>query len=120
MKVIPIKTNKEVFYRQVLEVLKSVPPINKLRPKELDVLAEIIKQKDLYSEIGAHKYTIIFSTENRKKIRESVGISIESFNNILSALRKYNIITKDNKLNQFFESIVFAGEFKLGFTFKGE
>lgn len=118
MKVIPIKTSKEVFYRQVLEVLRSVPPINKLRPKELDVLAEIIKQKDLYSEMGLHKYTIIFSTENRKKIRESVGVSIESFNNILSALRKYNIITKDNKLNPFFEGITFNGEFKLGFTFK--
>lgn len=118
MKVIPIKTDKDKFYRQVLEVLRSVPPINKLRPKELDVLAELLKQKDTYVLLGAHKYTVIFSTENRKAIREQCELSVESFNNILSALRKYNIITKDNKLNQFFESIVFTGEFKLGFTFK--
>lgn len=118
MRVIPIKTDKIKFYRQVLEVLRSVPPINKLRPKELDVLAEFIKQKDEHSDLGIHKYTVIFSTDNRKDIRERCGLSIESFNNILSALRKQNVITKDNKLNPFFESITFMNDFKLVFAFK--
>lgn len=118
MKLIPIKTNKTKFYRQVLEVLRSVPPINKLRPKELSVLSEIMRQNDLYSSLGDKKNMIIFSTDNRKAMRDSLEIGEDSFNNNLSILRKYKIIDSDNKLNPFFENIVYTGEFKLIFTFK--
>ncbi len=117
MKYIPIKTTKEKFYRQILEVLKSVPPINKLRPKELDTLAEIMRQNDKYSSMGAVKYTIIFSTEIRKEMYTNIGIKEASFNNNLSILRKYKVINSDNRLNPFFETIIFTGEFKLAFTF---
>jgi len=96
---IPLRTNRNRFYREVLEVLKSFPPINKLRPKELDLLAEFMKQNAENKDIPPNKRRIIlFSTENRKVIQDKLGMSQAVFNNNLFGLRKYGLITKDNDL----------------------
>ena len=119
MKTIPIKTTKEKFYRQFLEVLRNIPPVNKLRPKELDVLSQIMKQADKYRQYDADlRNTIIFSTNIRKEMRDNIGINEDSFNNNLSVLRRYKILSKDNVLNPFFDSIVFEDKFELSFIFK--
>lgn len=119
MKTIQIKTTHDKFYRQLLELLRNIPPINKLRPKELEVLAEIMRQHYKYREHDAAlRNTIIFSTTCRKEMRDNVGINEDSFNNNLSTLRKYKILSKDNILNAFFDNIVFDGKFELNFIFK--
>lgn len=119
MKTIPIKTDNDKFYRQFLEVLKSVPPINKLRPKELDVLAEIIRQNNLLKGYpDEHKNSILLSSASKKEIMDNVGIGADSLNNNLSMLRKYNILSKENRLNKFFNGIDFNGKFELNFIFK--
>lgn len=119
MKTIPIKTDNDKFYRQFLEVLKSVPPINKLRPKELDVLAEIVRQNNLLKGYpDEHKNSILLSAASKKEIMDKVGIGADSLNNNLSMLRKYNILSKENRLNKFFNGIDFNGKFELNFIFK--
>ena len=119
MKTIPIKTDNDKFYRQFLEVLRSVPPINKLRPKELDVLAEIVRQNSLLKDYPEeHKNTILLSQTSKKEIMDKINIGADSLNNNLSVLRKFNILTKDNRLNKFFNGIEFGGKFELNFTFK--
>lgn len=119
MKTIPIKTTKDRFFRQVLEILSSVPPIKKLRPKEMDVLAELMYQFDLYKDYPEqHKKIVIYSTENRKLMRDKIGIGPDSFNNNISILRKHKILTADDSIHPFFTDILFNGEFKIGFLFK--
>jgi len=119
MKLIPIPVNKENFYRRVLEVVKAMPPINKLRPKELAVLAELMRLNDELRHLDTvHRYMIINSTETRKKIRTKLDMPEASFNNNISILRKYKILTKSNKLNPFFEDIEYSEGFRLGFLFK--
>lgn len=121
MKKIPIKTNNNKFYRQFLELIKSLPPIDRLRPKELDVLAHIMYENgQMQSMDESDRYTIIFSTKKRKSIREDIGISEDSYNNNLSILRKHGLITKENQLNKFLSTVVFDGNFSLEFIFKGE
>lgn len=96
---IPLRTTEDRFYRQVLEVLKSFPPINKLRPKELDLLAEFMKQNaDNRALSKGQRRIILFSTENRRLIQDKLEMSQASFNNNLSVLRKYGLITKDNDI----------------------
>ena len=96
---LPIRTTKNKFYRQVLEVLRSFPPINKLSPRELDLLAEFMKQNNDMSDIPVNKRRIlIFSTENRKEIMDNLNLSQAVFNNNLSKLRKVGVITKNNDL----------------------
>ena len=118
MKRITIKVNSKTFYRSFLDVLKVRAPISQLRPKELDVLAELMfynaQMKDLSED---DKYDILFSTRMRKEMRESIGISEDSFNNNLSILRKCGLITKGNKLNKSLETVKFDGKFILEFYF---
>lgn len=119
MKKISISTDNSKFYRQLLEILRSVPPINKLRPKELAVLAEIMLQNNKYRELDYEtRYSILFSTKMRKKMRENIKLGEESFNNNLSLLRKYGIISKDNELNRFFDEVEFSDKYSLEFIFK--
>lgn len=118
MKTIPIKTNNKRFFRQFLELMKFTSPFNKIRPKELDTLAEILFQLNEYKEIPLQKrYIIVFSTETRKEMMNNLGINQDLFNNTLSGLRKVNILSKDNKLIPFLQNIVFDREFKLTFSF---
>lgn len=119
MKTIPIKTDTERFFRQFLEVLKSIPPIRNLRPKELDVLAEVMYQNHKYKDYPEeHRLAIIFNPTVRKEMRDKIGIGVDSFNNNISILRKSKILDKNNKLHPFFRGIEFNGKFELTFTFK--
>ena len=119
MKTIPIKATQENFYRRFLEVLRSIPPVSKLRPKEIDVLAELLYQFNKYSDYPIeHQITIIFGASVRKEMRDKIGIGVDSFNNNISILRKHKILTVDNKLHPFFYGIVFDKKFELNFVFK--
>jgi hypothetical protein len=119
MRKIPIKTTKERFYREFLQLFRSLPPFNKLRSREVDVLSQIMYQNNKYSNIQMKtRPLVVFSTEVRKEMRESIGISEEIFNNNLSGLRKHKLITEDNKLIPFLESILFDDNFTLQFEFK--
>lgn len=96
---IPLRTNPQKFYRQILEVLRSFPPVNKLRPKELDLLAEFMKQNAEYSFLPKNKRrAVLFSTDNRRQIQEKLNMTQATFNNNLSGLRRYGLITKENDL----------------------
>jgi hypothetical protein len=118
MKKINIKTNDDRFYRQFLEILKSVPPISKLRPKELDVLAELMFQYNKYKSYPPeHQTEIIFSQSVRKEMRDKIGIGVDSFNNNISILRRNRVLTAENKLHPFFSGIVFDKKFELTFVF---
>ena len=118
MERITIKVTPRSFYFEFLKVLKSRSPVDKLRPKELKVLAEMMFQygqlKGLKNE---DKYELMFSTGKRKEMRNLIGISEDSFNNNLSTLRKYGLLSKDNVLNKSLE-IEFTDNFSLEFLFK--
>ncbi len=96
---IPIRTTKNNFHRKMLEVLKIFPPISNLRPKELDVLGEIMKQNEAYRTLSKSKRRmIILSKENKKDIQDRLKISPAFMNNILTTLRKYRLLTRENDL----------------------
>lgn len=119
MKQVQVKTNKDKFFRQFLELIRSIPPINKLRPKELDVLAEIMYQNDKYSDLEDNiRHKVVFDTATRKEMRLKVGISADSFNNNLSILRKHKLLTKQNILMPFLETVRYSDGYKLEFKFK--
>ena len=106
-KVIPIRTNTDAFYRQFVNVFSSLEPLKQLRPREKDVLAEIMKQHDNFRYLADDiKYSIIFSTDIRKEMRSNLEIGEDVFNNILSKFRKLKILV-DNKLNPFLDSIAY-------------
>lgn len=116
---IPIKTTNERFYREFLQLFRSLPPFNELRSRELDVLSQIMYQNNKYKDIqNKTRHLVIFSTEVRKEMRETLGVSEEIFNNNLSGLRKHKLINENNRLMLFLESILFDNIFTLQFEFK--
>jgi hypothetical protein len=92
---IPIPTDKRKYFRQALELIKPIPPINTLTNRELDVLAEFLyynyKYRDIKEDLRAK---IIFDYETKLAMREYLKMEEASFNNILTSARKKNILTK--------------------------
>lgn len=93
------KIDKSIFYREILELLRSLPPLNKLRPKEIDLLSEIIRQNDFYRSFDKQiRKTIIFSTDNRRDICDKLKCSSDALNNNLSILRKHKLLSSNNEI----------------------
>jgi DNA-binding MarR family transcriptional regulator len=118
-KTIVINTTRYKFFRQFLELIKSIPPFNKLRPKELDVLAELMYQNDRYSDLEPKiRQKIIFDTKTREEIRNGLNMTKESFNNNLSILRKHGVLSKENELMPFLRNILYDDKYVVEFVFK--
>lgn len=96
-----IGTEPRKFYRQVLELLSSFEPINRLRNKELDLLATYMYYNNKYKLIEEGlRYRIINDTATRREMQNDLGISEEVFNNNLSLIRKTGVIDMDGKLSK--------------------
>jgi len=80
-----LKTNPEMYFHQALGIAQEFPPYNKLTNKERQVLGEIMLAKHL-----GWKPTL--NPETRKLIPQKLEISIESFRNILTALRDKGLL----------------------------
>jgi len=90
---------KDTFYSEILKMLSSINPLSKLRPKELDLLAELMRQNDANRDLDKLKRRIyIFSTENRKNIKEILNCSADALNNNMSILRKHKLLNSNNEL----------------------
>lgn len=98
-KAIDIPSSIDVFFRQWLGTVKMFKPFSLLRPKEMDVLAQILKQNYLLSDIPIeHRWKIVFDYDIKLQIKEELGgMRDESFQNILSSLRKKGFIV-DNRI----------------------
>jgi len=85
-KLIPIPSNDNKIYRQILAVLNF---ITGLTGQELDVLAEIIKLNHEYIALPSDKRAkFILSTEIRKEMREVLQIEEKTFNGLIARLKK--------------------------------
>jgi hypothetical protein len=62
---------------------------------------------------------VLFSTETRIKIRETLGgMSQKVFNNLLTSLRNKNVLSKDNKILPALIPNMTEDGFKLVFNFE--
>jgi len=114
-----IHTDKKSIFRFWLEFLK---PYHKLRAKEIEALSLMLYYRyELSREIKDPDMVdmILFSTQTRNKIREDLGgMGQKVFNNLLTSLRKKNIISKENKINHVLIPNMTEDGFKLIFDFE--
>ena len=99
---IQIKTTKQKFFREWLEMMKQAPPLNKLRNKELDVLSQIMFSNDMEKEIvnPEKRAKIIFDYSNKQQMMTAIGMNNNSFANCITRLRKLNLLRKGNLLHK--------------------
>lgn len=119
MRLKPIKTSEKKFFRMFLEIIRSIPPFNKLRTKELDVLAQILYYNNKYKQLPLDdRLLILFNKKTKIKMRDDIGISNAVFDMYMSNLRKHNVLGKENTLSPFLESLFFDNEFEITFKFE--
>lgn len=117
-RIIPIRTNRDKFFRQVLELLRSLPPFNKLRPRELELLSKLMAYSDEFKALDREsRYDLVFSTRIRRSIAEELDMSEDVFNNNLSILRRHGLITKDNRFAPILEDLYYDSKFELTYKF---
>lgn len=99
-KIININTKDSKFYRQYLEIIKSMKPISLLTSREMDVLSELLKMNNKLKGLSEdNKTKIIFDYDSKIEMMENLGgMSYYSFNNALVKLRKAGVIGVDNKI----------------------
>jgi UDP-3-O-acyl-N-acetylglucosamine deacetylase len=115
-KVIPINTSEELIFKQYLTIINGVLSSEKrLTNIEIDILEKLLYIDNLYKHLDKEKRDkILFHKTTRQKIREEVyNISTQSFNNVLTKLRKKGMIEgnslkvrvpiKDNKIELTFK-----------------
>ena len=117
---IPINTTYKMFFRQLIELLRGMPPLDKLRNRELDLLSIIMYYNYLYKNLPEDvKWKIINNTQTRKEMQGVLGMKEDIFNNNLSIIRKTKLIDGDGKLVSFLQ--VYPDErFKIEFNFNIE
>ena len=92
------KTSEEGLFRYWL---KFTQPMHELTGKHLDTVAFLLyKRYILGKSITDDKYLnkILFDVETKEQLSEKLDIKISRVHNILSALRKKEVIV-DNKVN---------------------
>lgn len=93
------KVSKEKFFKIWLMILQ---PFLKLRNKELELVAKLLYHRYLISLEVKNKEMLddlLFSNKMKKQILSELDIPEYAYNNILTHLRKKNII-KDKTINK--------------------
>ena len=114
-----IHTTKKSMFRYWLEFLK---PYHKMRTKEIEVLSLMLYYRyELSREIQNSEMvdTVLFSTKTRLKIRSELdNMGQRNFNNILTALRNKNVLSKENKITNVLIPNMTEDGFQLIFDFE--
>jgi len=114
-----IHTDKKSIFRYWLEFLR---PYHKLRTKEIEALSLLLYYRyEISRSIPDPEMVdmVLFSTQTRNKIREDLGkMGQKVFNNLLTSLRKKDIIREGNKINHVLIPNMTEDGFKLVFDFE--
>lgn len=115
-----IPTDDKRFFRQVLEILSSIPPLSKLRNRELDILAGMMYYNYLYKDLDDDiRARVLSSKVTKKEIREMLEMSEDVYNNNMSIIRRTGMIEKSGRLADALQ--IFPGStYKIEFNFNIE
>jgi hypothetical protein len=113
-----IPTTQKKFYRQVLAILSSLPPLSKLRNRELSLLALIMYYNHIYKNIDEPlRWRIIDDTATRREMQKELNMSEYLFSTNLGALKRVGVITHDGELAKFLQIIPKENKFEVTFIF---
>lgn len=107
-KVINIPTNSHIFYTQYLTILNPILGVNKLRPKELELLGKFIELYSLLPQSAPHdmKCISIFTSQSVKQILLQLGISRSNYDSILKSLITKGLIISTNKVKTLRQDVI--------------
>ena len=93
---IPVKD----YYRQLLDILDFIHPFDKLRPRQKDIYAELLKKNNKYKSLDPKdRNKLIFDKSTYKEIAATLDLSSSNIYNIMGELKDLGLIisTEDNE-----------------------
>jgi hypothetical protein len=113
-----INTTKKKVFRQIVEVLRSIPPLDHLRNRELDVLAILMYYNCKYKTVAEDiRWRIIHDTSTRKEMQLDINMTEDIFNNNISLVRKAGLLDKSGKIPPFL-MLDIGDKYEVKFNFK--
>jgi len=110
---INIKTDKEKFFLQYLNVIKPLLG-SKLANQEIEVLSQLLYYNNEYKDLDVKaRGIVIFDYDTRVKIMEKLDISYNTLGNNLLKLRKKGFV----KGNTIKESLIVYPEKKMNINY---
>lgn len=113
-----INTTQRKVFRQIVEVIRSIPPLDLLRSRELDVLAVLMyynfKHRSVPEDI---RWRIINDTSTKREMQKEISMSEDIFNNNISLVRKAGLVDKEGKIPKFLQ-IMIDDSYEVTFNFK--
>ena len=98
---IQVPTQKDKYYRQLLEFLRPIKPFSQLNNKDLGVLSGLLTEyMGLKGLTHERRCALVFNTDNRRKVANANGMSDAAFNNTISKLKRVGVIDKKNSLKK--------------------
>lgn len=115
-KIVSINTSLKDFFKYFLIFTKA---LNKLRPKEIELLTEILYKN--HKEYPNFKYDSdrwdkVFNTDSKNEYKKNMKIEDYTLQNLLSSLRKKKVI-KDNQIVDYYVPKVSNNMFQLIYHF---
>jgi hypothetical protein len=99
---IRIKTSEDTYFLKLLLIINNIPPFNKLRPKELELYANLLLVNHKYRNIPfKERNSLIFNYDTKIDISNKMGIKLSGVYNILSNLRKFKILEEESLIPKY-------------------
>jgi predicted transcriptional regulator len=91
-----LKTTPEIYFKQILEILSIMPPFKSLRPRQREVLAEILYYTHKFNkENPVTAGRLLSDYKTKEEISEKLNISKANLYNIYKELRQTGLLIKD-------------------------
>jgi hypothetical protein len=85
-----------------LFILNNIPPFNKLRPKELELYANLLSINYKYRNVPfKERNTLIFSYNSKLELAAKMSIKLSGIYNLLSTLRTLKLIESDSLIPKY-------------------
>jgi len=99
---IKIKTQEESFFLKLMLILNNIPPFNKLRRRELELYAYLLKVNHRYRNVPfKERNKLIFNYDTKIEISQSLGIKLSRVYNLLSNLRSFNLLEGESLIPKY-------------------
>jgi len=93
---INISVDESNYFYKLLVLLNDIPPFSKVRPRELELYAHILKYYHAHSRWPLNEINdLIFCAKFRIQLAEDVGIEVSGVYNLMKGLRQAGIIGRD-------------------------
>jgi len=104
---IAIPVTKESKHLWIMYLLSSIQPFKTLRPKELEAVGKLLTLTDSLKDIPKEQRNLlIFHQDNKKRMAEEMGMTIDNYYNLILSLRKKGLVDEYGIVDKYSEKLL--------------